>query len=133
VALLTDWEKEFGLPGDVVKSALLISGMYDMRPVMLSARSGYVKLSAGEVLDLSAILHLDRINAPLLLAYGTAETPEFQRQPQAFATALRGAGKRVETIVVDGTNHFEMLREAGRPGSPLAIAATALMGLPVQG
>ncbi len=132
VLLTTDWQA-MGLPATLLKSGLLMSGMYDLRPVMLSARSDYVKLSAGEVLDLSAILHLERINAPLLLAYGTAETPEFQRQPQAFATALRAAGKRVETIVVDGANHFEMLREAGRPGSPLAIAATALMGLPAQG
>jgi len=70
VALLTDWPKEFGLPADVVKSALLISGMYDMRPVILSARSSYVKLSGAEILDLSAILRPQDFGAPVTLVYG---------------------------------------------------------------
>ena len=128
VLLTTDW-KSMGLPENLLKSGLLMSGMYDMRPVMLSARSDYVKLSPAEVLDMSAILHLDHINAPILLAYGTAETPEFQRQPKAFEAALRAAGKSVETIVVEGVNHFEMLREPCKPGSPLARAALTLCGL----
>ena len=38
VLLTTDWPK-FGLPADVLKSGLCISGMYDLHPVMLSARS----------------------------------------------------------------------------------------------
>src|SRR5262245_22930356 len=38
----TDWSKEFGLPKDVVKGALLASGMYDLEPVRLSKRSKYV-------------------------------------------------------------------------------------------
>ena len=128
VLLTTDWQA-MGLPADLIKTGLLMSGMYDLRPVMLSARSDYVKLSAAEVLELSAILHLERINVPILLACGTAETPEFQRHPQAFAAALRATDKRVETLVVEEANHFQMLQEAGSPDSPLSSAAVALMGL----
>ena len=43
VALVTDWEKSFGLPPDFVKGGLCMSGMYDMKPVRLSKRSSYVK------------------------------------------------------------------------------------------
>ena len=128
VLLTTDWQA-MGLPADLIKTGLLMSGMYDLRPVMLSARSDYVKLSAAEVLELSAILHLERINVPILLACGTAETPEFQRHPQTFAAALRATGKSVETLVVEEANHFQMLQEAGSPDSPLSSAAVALMGL----
>jgi arylformamidase len=128
VLLTTDWQA-MGLPADLLKSGLLMSGMYDLRPVMLSARSGYVRLSGAEILELSAILHIERVDAPILLAYGTAETPEFQRHPRAFAAALEAAGKRVGIITVPGANHFEMLREPGDPGSPLSHAALALMGL----
>ena len=39
VVMVTDWEKDFGLPKDVVKGGLLCSGMYDLKPVRLSARS----------------------------------------------------------------------------------------------
>src|SRR5467141_3511969 len=42
VALTTDWPRDFGLPSDIVKGGLCISGMYDLVPVRLSARSRYV-------------------------------------------------------------------------------------------
>ena len=35
VALVTDWQKEFGLPENAVKGGLCMSGMYDMTPVRL--------------------------------------------------------------------------------------------------
>ena len=127
VALLTDWEKEFGLPRDVVKSALLVSGMYDMRPVMLSARSSYVKLSDEEVRALSAILQPEKVRTPLTLVYGEKETPEFRRHPKAYAEVLAAAGKPVKVVEVPGVNHFEILRQFGEPGSEVARLALALM------
>ena len=45
VALVTDWQKDFGLPADMVKGGLCMSGMYDMKPVRLSKRSSYVKFT----------------------------------------------------------------------------------------
>jgi arylformamidase len=129
VALLTDWKQEFGLPADTVKSALLISGMYDMRPVILSARSSYVKLSGAEILDLSAILQPENFRAPVTLVYGEKETPEFRRQPRAFAEALAAAGKPVRVVEIPGVNHFEVLRELGKPRSEVARLALELMSL----
>src|SRR5262249_31655795 len=40
--LTTDWHAKFGLPPDVLRSGLLMSGTYDLEPVMLSVRSSYV-------------------------------------------------------------------------------------------
>ena len=40
-ALITEWEKQ-GLPRDIVKGAVLGSGMYDLKPVRLSKRSSFV-------------------------------------------------------------------------------------------
>ena len=127
VALLTDWEKEFGLPGDVVKSALLVSGMYDMRPVMLSARSSYVKLTDEEVLALSAILQPEKSHTPLTLVYGEKETPEFRRHPKAYSEALAAAGKPVKVVEIPGVNHFEILRQLGEPGSEVARLALGML------
>jgi arylformamidase len=45
VALTTDWQKDFGLPTDTLKGGLCCSGMYDLYPVSLSARAGYVKFT----------------------------------------------------------------------------------------
>ncbi len=129
VVLLTDWTAGFGLPADVIKSALLISGMYDLRPVMLSARSSYVKLSQAEVRELSAILQPDRLRTSLTMLYGSNETPEFKRQPRAFAEALAAAGRSARLVEVAGANHFEVLRQLGEPASEVARLALAMMGL----
>ena len=129
VALLTDWAQEFGLPADTVKSALLISGMYDMRPVILSARSSYVKLSGAEILELSAILQPENVRTPVTLVYGEKETPEFRRQPKAFAEALAAAGKPVRVVEIPGVNHFEVLKLLGEPGSEVSRLALELLGI----
>ena len=45
---------EEGLPPDAFKGAMLLSGMYDLAPVALSKRSGYVKFTDAMVDELSA-------------------------------------------------------------------------------
>jgi len=40
-----DWRKDFNLPADTVKGGLCCSGMFDLKPVRLSARSSYVKFT----------------------------------------------------------------------------------------
>jgi len=127
--LVTDWEKEFGLPADVIKGGLLISGMYDLKPVRLSKRSEYVKFTDEIEQALSSQRHLDKLNAPIIVAYGTQETPEFQRQSRDFAAAVEAAGKPVELIVGEGFNHFEMQETLGNPYGIAGRAALKLMNL----
>ena len=50
----TDWQKDFGLPKDIVKGAMLASGMYDLKPVRLSKRSKYVNFTDEIEQELSA-------------------------------------------------------------------------------
>src|SRR6059036_3233303 len=114
-ALVTDWRKEFDLPADTVKGGLLCSGMYDLKPVRLSARSSYVKFTDEMEHALSTQRHLDRLNCPVIVAHGTLETPEFQRQARDFAAALKAAGKPVQLLVGVGYNHFEMPETLGNP------------------
>lgn len=127
--LVTDWEKAFGLPANLLKGGLLISGMYDLKPVRLSKRSEYVKFTDEIEQALSSQRHLDRLNAPIIVAYGTQETPEFQRQSREFAAAVKAAGKPVELIVGEGFNHFEMQETLGNPYGIGGRAALKLMGL----
>ena len=112
-----------------VKGFVLISGMYDLQPVSLSARASYVKFNEQTLLELSAMRHLDKIRAPVSVVYGTLETPEFQRQSRDFAEALRKAGKPVELIVADGYNHFEVMETLANPFQFAGRAALEQMKL----
>jgi arylformamidase len=129
VVLVTDWAKDFGLPADIIKGALLCSGMYDLKPVRLSKRSEYVAFTDEMEHALSAQRHLDRINCPVILAHGTLETPEFIRQTRDFAAALRSAGKPVELLVAEGYNHFEIVETLANPYGVLGRAVLEQMGL----
>jgi arylformamidase len=133
VALTTDWRHQFGLPGDIIKGGLCISGIYDLMPVRLSARNRYIKFDDAAVAALSPIRHLDRLCAPLIVAYGTCETPEFQRQNREFAAAAAAAGKTVELLVGEHYNHFELPETLGNPYGLLGRAALALLGLTTGG
>ena len=128
-ALLADWERDYGLPAGFIKSATLCSGMYDLGPVRLSARSNYVNFTDEMVDRLSAIRHIDRIRTKLTLLYGTRETPEFQRQPRAFADAIKAAGKAVEVVVAPHFNHFEMAESLANPFGPFGRAAFDQIGV----
>jgi arylformamidase len=133
VTLVTDWVDDYGLPPDVIKGGLLVSGMYDLKPVRLSKRSEYVKFTDEIEEKLSSQRHLDKLNAPVIIAYGTQETPEFQRQSREFAAAVKAAGKPVELIVGEGFNHFEMQETFANPYGIAGRAALKMMQLKAGG
>ena len=97
----------------------------DLTPVRLSARNAYVVLDDVTVSALSPIRHLDRLHAPVIVAYGACETPEFQRQNREFAAAVENAGKKVQLLVAEHYNHFELPETLG--GSAVFEAANALL------
>lgn len=128
VAAMTDWV-QYGLPADVIKGYTLCSGMYDLRAPRLSKRSAYVKFTDQVEEALSPQRHLRAIRAPIVLLYGSLETPEFQRQSSDFADALTRAGKVVEIIRAEGYNHFEIAETFGNPYGPMGRAVLAQMKL----
>src|SRR5215813_8822040 len=65
VLLTTDWQKDFGLPPTMIKGGVSASGMFDLKPVRLSARSSYVKFTDEVENKLSSQRHLDKLVAPV--------------------------------------------------------------------
>jgi arylformamidase len=123
------WREE-GLPGNFCKGALLLSGMYELEPVRRSKRSSYVRFTDAVVEKLSSQRHLAALAAtPLILAYGTCETPEFQRQTRDVFAALRALGKPAELIVGEAYNHFELLETLANPYGLTGRAMLRQMGL----
>ncbi|HET7191867.1 MAG TPA: alpha/beta hydrolase [Pseudolabrys sp.] len=129
VALVTDWQKDFGLPQDMIKGGLCMSGMYDLKPVRLSKRSSYVKFTDAMEESMSSQRQIEKLRTPIVVTYGTNETPEFQRQNRDFAAAVKAAGKPVELVEAPNFGHFEMCETLGNPYGPNGRAALKLMRL----
>ena len=126
-AVLAKGMHDHGLPPDTIKGALLCSGMYDLEPVRLSKRSSYVRFDDATVDELSALRHVANISMPIVLVYGTEETPEFKRQSRVFFDALSIAGKPARLIVAKGYNHFDIVESLGNPYGLLGRAALELV------
>ena len=129
MALTTDWRREFDVPADIVKGGLCTSGMYELAPVRVSARANYVKFTDAMVKALSPIRHLDRLGAPIIVSYGTYETPEFIRQAKEFAAAVRAAGKLRELVVAENYSHLDLPETLCNPYGLLGDAVLKMMGL----
>ena len=127
-AVVTDWPALFALPRGIVKGALCASGVYDLRPVRLSARNDYLRIDAKTEQDLSPLRHLALLDCPVLVAHAELETPEFVRQSREFAAAL-GPALSSPIIVGKGQNHFEVVETLADPGGALGRAALLQMGL----
>jgi arylformamidase len=129
VALTTRWQTDHGLPSNVIKGGVCCSGIFDLKPVRLSARSRYIHFTDAIEDALSPQRHIDRLEAPLTLLYGTRESPEFQRQSREFAALARAGNKQVDLIVADEYNHFEILETLGNPYGPFGREVLWRMGL----
>ncbi len=128
VLLTTDWRAR-GLSSAPVRGALLMSGTYDLYPVMLSSRRSYLRATAEEVAALSPLRHLDRLSCPVTIAWADQDSPEFKRQSDVFADALQGMNLLAGRHVLFGTNHFEEPEQLNRPDTLLGRTALTMMGL----
>ena len=126
VMLTTDWTA-YGAPADLLKAGLSMSGMYELHPVMLSARSSYVTISPAELAALSAMRHLDHIACRVIVAWGDKESPEFRRQSGTFATVLAGMGRLHARFELPGANHFEVAGVLNDPHTEIARTFLALI------
>ena len=121
-----DWAAR-GLPADLVKAALCVSGTYDLTPVLLSARRSYIDLTPEEAEQLSPLYHAGAVRCPVIVITGARESPEFVRQGMAFARALRDADVDIELIHVPGADHFALNEAFGTAGAVPHAAAVRLM------
>jgi arylformamidase len=117
--LVTDWEGDYGLPMDIIKSAAACSGMHELEPVRLSHRNTYLDLTETSAARNSSIRHIPENDIPLTVAWGAGELDEFQRQSREFAEAWAAAGHTVDCFVLDGMHHFEVGRAIVNPDYPV--------------
>jgi arylformamidase len=129
-ALTTDWHNDYQLPPNIIRGATCTSGIYDLKPVRLSSRNGYLNLSDEIENGLSPERHAQKITVPLTIAYGTKESPEFIRQAQSFANSVnahRSHGNAAQLLALEGLNHFEVLENVTQSTNKLGAALLSQM------
>jgi arylformamidase len=130
MAALTEWEGSApGLPANVVKSALAISGLYELEPIRHTYLNDALKLDSAAARRNSPALFVRKGTSPLALAVGAGETQEFLRQQRDFAKTLVQAGVASEAHEIAGRHHFDVIHDLAAPGAKLHALMRARMGL----
>jgi arylformamidase len=107
-------------------AGLGISGIYDIEPCRLNYLNAALKLSVNEQIALSPIRQLPSRSEPLIIAYGTAELPELQRQSRDYHAARIAANLPSDLLPLAGHDHFSILEELANPSGQLTDALARL-------
>ena len=128
--LATDWERDYGLPADIIKGAAVLSGLYDIRPLRLAFTNEWLQISEYAAERNSPMFHMPPAHKPpVIVTYGGAEPEGFHEQSQGYMDALKKHGVDVTYVELPGLDHFAVGNEVMDPDSPLTKAMLAQMGL----
>jgi arylformamidase len=125
--LAPDPDGAFGLPN--VKSAVPISGVYELEPMRLCFLQETLQLTAEEVRRYGAVANPPAVKVPLTILYGADESEEFARQADAFAAACRNREIDCSVHAMPGRHHMSILTAATEKGSDVASLLLRPMGL----
>ncbi len=103
------WQDGSGLPRDAVRSATLISGLYDLEPLRHCHVNEWARLTAESAAANSPLRRLPRPDLPVLLSYAPSDTGEFKRQTALYRAALECQGNPTGFVEVPGRNHFDII------------------------
>lgn len=120
--LAPGWQAGYGLPGNVIRGAVGLSGLYDIRPLCDTSINAWLRLHPEQAELLSPLFLLPEAPVPLVLAVGGLETDGFKNQTAAYEQAWRQKGYPVTRVPTPHCNHFNLLCELAKPDSPLTRA-----------
>ena len=115
-----------GLPADLIKGGLAISGIYDLEPLVpLPFINADLRLDAAAARRLSPVHMPPATPSPLVTAVGGLESAEFKRQTQLIRRAWPKNAR--EDLDVPGANHLTVCDQLAVESSPLFHEALALV------
>lgn len=114
-------------PQIAVRAAVLVSGIYELEPLVGTS----INTALG--MDLETARAQSPALLPLagfpqtLVVWGDIETQEFKRQSQHFSRDLNRASARAETMELPERNHFDVILDLAKPGTPLGDRTLSLL------
>lgn len=123
------WHQAAGLPDDLVAATVLISGIFDLEPLVGTSIAEPLCLTDQDVADLSpARLQLAN-SPPSIVCWGEVETDEFKSQSLDFAARLDEVGTSCTSFEVVGRNHFDVVLELADTGARIGREVASALRL----
>jgi len=115
----TDWGKNYGLPPNLIKGFMPVSGLFDLKPFPFSWLQSKLLLTSEQVLRNSPLFLKPVYTPHVMVAVGADESDEFQRQSKNYTIFLQKHGVPAEYLSMPGKNHFNIIHDFLGDGGPL--------------
>ena len=116
----TDWTSfSDGLPADMVKSIIPISGLFELEPLRLSSLNGDLRLDPDSAHRNSPRYLEPSARLPVSVVVGGVESNEFRRQSREFADAWTGMSVHMDYLETPAHHHFTIIEAMTEPENPL--------------
>ncbi|XP_020392656.1 kynurenine formamidase isoform X1 [Rhincodon typus] len=114
MVLCTDW-KEYGVSPDI-KGALLVSGIYDLCPIVHTLVNDPLQMTEADALRNSPMQFVNimkQLNGKceIIVAVAQHDSDEFRKQSQEYYQAVKAAGLNVSFQDVPNTDHFDIIEK----------------------
>ena len=109
-----------GLPADVIKAGILLSGVYEPEVVCHITVNEQAKISQESAIRNNCINRPPHRTMPILVAAGADEPEGWIQLSRSYVESCQAAGIETDLILSPGANHFSLLDQAVTPGHALA-------------
>ena len=110
-------------------AAVLISGIFDLRPLIGTSINDALGLTEAQAQGQSPALFRLAGFPPALVCWGQIETDAFKAQSRQFASALQAAGTACQTLERAQRNHFDVALDLADPATELGRQTFKLLGM----
>lgn len=122
VLIAEGWQDDFGVPSNIVKFAMPVSGLFELAPLAATFPQEWLNLTTADVEQLSPIRHIPQHGCPITVAWAENEAEGFKRQSRAYAESWTAAGGKAKTIEVANRNHYNILMDWCSPKTEMSQA-----------
>ena len=102
-----NWQNSYGIPSDVIKGGLPISGLFDLEPIAKSFVNEWMGMSDIDAKRNSPDQNITDQGCPLIVAVGENETSEFKRPSSEFTKLWNNNGRIANFLECKNNNHFD--------------------------
>jgi len=129
----TDWPTfQTGLPRDMIKSIIPVSGLFDLEPIRLISLNDGMGLNRESAKQNSPIFMTPSDVLPVTVVVGSDETNELRRQSREFSQAWMGKAQTLEFVESLGHDHFAVIEAMMEPNNLLTTIILRHLGLQPQ-
>ena len=135
--LVQDWLTECMVNSSLIKGAVMVAGVFDLRPIVDTYINDPIKMSEEEATRNSPLLMKDQMinfseKRKLLVVVGEHDSPEFKRQSIEMNNILLEGKVNSKFMIIPDTDHFNVIELLAREDYSLTREIIHLVGLNIS-